>query len=103
MLLGVFPTCLALIVALSTLPVQRSLVAVEFEPESATEAFIKASAEYDAIWQTDGTRMIAAMERVTGINFEERHINAIVYEGVSFSGGGNRPHELPATVWMNAI
>ena len=68
-----------------------------FEPESATEAFIRASAEYDAIWKAEGTRTIEAMERVTGITFEERHIKAIVYEGVSFSGGGERPMRLRAS------
>ena len=97
MLLGVLPMCLALVLVLSTLPVQGSRVAVEFEPESATEAFIKASAEYDAIWKAEGTRTIEAMERVTGITFEERHIKAIVYEGVSFSGGGERPMRLRAS------
>ena len=97
MLPGVFPMCLALIVALSTWPAQSSRVAVEFEPESATDAFIKAAAEYDAIWKAEGTRTIEAMERVTGITFEERHIKAIVYEGVSFSGGGERPMRLRAS------
>jgi hypothetical protein len=77
MLLGVFPMCLALIVILYTLPVQSSRVAIEFEPESATEAFIKASAEYDAIWKAEGIRTIEAMERVTGITFEERRMKAM--------------------------
>ncbi len=89
--------CLALIVVHSMLPVQGLPVAIEFEPESATEAFIKASAEYDAIWKAEGTRTIEAMERVTGITFEERRIKAIVYEGVSFSGGGERPMRLRAS------
>jgi hypothetical protein len=97
MLLGVFPMCLALIVILYTLPVQSSRVAIEFEPESATEAFIKASADYDAIWKAEGIRTIEAMESVTGITFEERRIKAIVYEGVSFSGGGDRPMRLRAS------
>ena len=89
--------CLALIVVHSILPVQGLPVAIEFEPESATDAFIKASAEYDAIWKAEGTRAIQAMERVTGITFEERRIKAIVYEGVSFSGGGERPMRLRAS------
>jgi hypothetical protein len=96
-MLRVLPLCVALIGAPSMLAAQGSRVAVEFEPESATDEFIKASAEYDAIWKAEGARAIGAMERVTGISFEERRVKAIVYEGASYSGGGERPMRLRAS------
>jgi hypothetical protein len=76
---------------------QTARVAIHFEPESPTEAFVKAAAEYDALWKAEGVRMVEAMERVTGLRFEERAIKAIVYEGASFSGSGDRPMQLRAS------
>lgn len=37
------------------------------------------------------------MERVSGVRFIEREIQAIVYEGVSWSGFGNQPMKLRAS------
>jgi hypothetical protein len=72
-------------------------VAIHFEPESPTEAFIKAVAEYDTLWKAEGVRMVEAMERITGLPFEERAIKAVIYEGTSFSGSGDRPMRLRAS------
>jgi hypothetical protein len=76
---------------------QTARVAIHFEPQSPTEAFIKAAAEYDALWKAEGARMVEAMERITGLPFEEREIKAVIYEGVSFSGSGDRPMQLRAS------
>jgi hypothetical protein len=76
---------------------QAARVAIHFEPQSPTEAFVKAAAEYDALWKAEGPRMVEAMERVTGLPFEEREIRAIIYEGASFSGSGARPMQLRAS------
>src|SRR5262245_28503615 len=76
---------------------QTARVAIQFEPQSPTEAFIKAAAEYDALWTAEGPRMVEAMERITGVRFEERKIKAIIYEGTSFSGSGDRPMQLRAS------
>jgi hypothetical protein len=76
---------------------QTPRVAIHFEPQSPTEAFIKATAEYDALWKAEGARMVAAMERISGLPFEEREIKAVIYEGVSFSGSGDRPMQLRAS------
>jgi hypothetical protein len=72
-------------------------VAIRFEPESPTEAFQTATAEYDALWKAEGERMIGAMERVSGVTFVERSINAVVFEGPSNSGFGDRPMRLRAS------
>jgi hypothetical protein len=76
---------------------QAARVAIHFEPQSPTEAFVKAAAEYDALWKAEGARMIEAMERVTGVPFEERAIKAIIYEAASFSGSGEKPMQLRAS------
>jgi len=83
--------------ASATDQVQERRVAIRFEPESPTDAFVKAAAEYDAVWKTEGDRIVEAMERITGLRFEEREIKAVVYEGVSFSGSGNTPLRLRAS------
>jgi predicted metal-dependent peptidase len=41
--------------------------------------------------------MVEAMERVTGVPFEERAIKAIIYEAASFSGSGDKPMQLRAS------
>lgn len=76
---------------------QTAKVAIHFEPQSPTEAFVNATAEYDALWKAAGARMVAAMERISGLPFEEREIKAVIYEGVSFSGSGNTPMQLRAS------
>jgi hypothetical protein len=76
---------------------QPARVAIHFEPQSPTEAFTKAAAEYDALWKAEGVRMVEAMERVTGVPFEERVIKAIIYEAASFSGSGEKPMQLRAS------
>ena len=84
-------------VALVTDQGQAARVAIQFEPQSPTEAFVKAATEYDALWKTEGARMVEAMERISGVRFEERKIKAIIYEGTSFSGSGDRPMQLRAS------
>ena len=69
---------------------------IHFEPQAPTEAFVKAAAEYDAIWKAESARIVEAMERITGARFEEREIKAVVYQGTSFSGSGNTPMRLRA-------
>lgn len=76
---------------------EAARVAIHFEPQTPTEAFVKAAAEYDAVWKAESARIVEAMERITGLRFEEREIKAVVYEGVSFSGSGNTPMRLRAS------
>ena len=72
----------------------RSLV-VNFTPTADT--FRAATDEYTAIWAKEGARIVAAMEKRTGLQFEPGPIEARVYEGVSFSGGNGRPMMLRAS------
>lgn len=82
-------------ILLTGLSAQAPRVQIRFEPESAQ--FEQAAAEYDAVWKAEGPRIVDAMERVTGLPFEEREIRAIVFEGVSTSGFGDVPMRLRAS------
>ena len=74
---------------------ERSL-AVNFTPSADT--FQSATEEYRAIWAKEGARIVAAMERATGLRFEPGPIEVVVYEGVSFSGSrGGKPMVLRAS------
>ena len=76
---------------------QAPRAAIHFEPQSPTEAFIAATTEYDTLWKAEGARMMEAMERITGLRFEEREIKAVVFEGTSNSGSGATPMRLRAS------
>jgi hypothetical protein len=88
---------LCVVVASVTAQGQTARVAMHFEPESPTDAFIKAAAEYDALWKAEGARMVEAMERITGLPFVERDIKAVIFEGASYSGFGDKPMHLRAS------
>jgi hypothetical protein len=70
-------------------------VKINFKAESGQ--FNAATEEYRRIWQTEGDRMIAAMEQVTGLKFPEEEFNAVVFEGVSSSGFGDEPMKMRAS------
>ena len=96
-LLAVITAALSAFVALPSAQTRKPRVTMHFEPQSPTDAFIKAAAEYDALWKAEGDRMIDAMERATGVRFNERNIKAVIYEAASFSGLGDRPMRLRAS------
>jgi len=73
----------------------ESTVAMNFT--ASAETFRAATDEYRAIWDKEGGRIVAAMERATGLRFEPGPIEVTVYEGVSYSGGGARPMFLRAS------
>ena len=49
------------------------------------------------IWAAEASRIVTAMERATGLRFEPGPIRAVIYEGPSFSGFGERPMQLRAS------
>jgi hypothetical protein len=53
---------------------------------ASADAFRVATEEYRDIWANDGRRIVAAMERATGLRFEPGPIEVSVYEGTSYSG-----------------
>ncbi|MDP3735308.1 MAG: hypothetical protein Q8R39_02680 [bacterium] len=52
-------------------------------------------AEYEAIWNEDGERILATLERVSGFAFHEHTINAIVFDGRGRSHPLSLRHDLP--------
>jgi hypothetical protein len=65
---------------------------------ASADQFRGATDEYREIWAKEGARIVAAMERATGLRFEPGPIDVSIYEGVSFAGGrGGRPMLLRAS------
>ena len=65
---------------------QGTRVTLTFTPESKTPAFEAAAAEYRAIWEAEGVRVIVAMERLTRLRFPQKNIKIQVFEGASSAG-----------------
>ena len=76
----------ALIMATVPALAQGTRVTLTFTPESKTPAFEAAAAEYRAIWQAEGVRVIAEMERLTTLRFPQKNIKIQVFEGTSNAG-----------------
>jgi hypothetical protein len=73
-------------------PPRVKIVFEAMEPE-----FEPAAAAYRALWSGQGARIIAALEKRSGLKWQEREIRAQVYEGTSYSGFGARPMRLRAS------
>ena len=68
---------------------------LDFNPEDPK--FMKASREYEEIWDSEGARIVQAVEHETGLNFQEQSIKALVYEGISKAGYKESPMKLRAS------
>jgi hypothetical protein len=68
-------------ILMATLSSHAQHVSVRFVP--ASEQFAEATRAYQALWVAEGTRIIAALEHISGLRFPDREIEAIVYEGIS--------------------
>jgi hypothetical protein len=68
---------------------------LDIQADSA--AFEPAAAEYRAIWSSEGSRMVAAMERFSGLTFQEARIPVRIVAGPSSSGYRDKPMRLRAT------
>jgi hypothetical protein len=64
---------------------------------AATAAHQTATKSYEAIWQRDGDRIVAAFEAITCLPFAEPEVGAIIDDAVSHSGGPNHPMSLRAS------
>jgi hypothetical protein len=65
---------------------------------ASADEFRTAADEYATIWAKEGSRIVASMERATGLRFEPGPIEVSVYEGTSFSGSRDgRPMLLRAS------
>ena len=60
-----------------------------FTPQDQT--FAEAAEAYRRVWVAEGSTIVDAMERGTGLRFLETHVNAVIFEGTSHSGLGDKP------------
>jgi hypothetical protein len=68
---------------------------LEFVPQEP--AFSEPVKQYEAIWESEGERIVNALEAATGLRLEAGPIRAIVCECVSFSGYRETPMQLRAS------
>ncbi len=65
---------------------------------ASADAFRAATEEYRDIWVKEGSRIVTAMERMSGLRFEPGPIEVSIYEGTSYAGErGGRPMFLRAS------
>jgi hypothetical protein len=71
--------------------------ATELDFVAQEAAFSAATEEYTAIWESQGERIVDALETATGLRVEAGPIRAIVCECVSYSGYRETPMRLRAS------
>lgn len=67
-----------------------------FKPQS--DQFELATREYQDIWGKEREAIIDTFEKVTGLEFKQKLIEIVIYEGPSFSGNLNCPMKLRASL-----
>ena len=70
-------------------------VSMTFTPQE--HGFEEAAEAYRRVWIDEGSQIIEAMERVSGLTFREKEVKAVIFEGASFSGSGDQPMYLRAS------
>jgi hypothetical protein len=90
---------LSVLLALSSpLLGQAPATSLQLNFTASAEGFRAATEEYRDIWAKEGSRIVAAMEKATGLRFEPGPIEVSIYEGTSYSGErGGRPMLLRAS------
>jgi hypothetical protein len=89
---------LALLVSSTPLLAQSPGTVPGLNFTAQTDAYRSAADEYRDIWAKEGRRIVASMERTTGLRFDPGPIEVSVYEGPSYSGErGGRPMLLRAS------
>jgi len=93
---GVFANCRSGPSSPSGVPLfAEGSVSMTFTPQDQT--FAEAAEAYRRLWVDEGSRIIDAMERGTGLTYLEKHVDAVIFEGTSSSGSGSRPMYLRAS------
>lgn len=61
------------------------MLTITFYPESEKSEFLIATNEYQRIWAQEATKILTVITNVSGLSFVETHINALIFEGISFA------------------
>jgi hypothetical protein len=88
---------LAAVLFSASLAAQSAAPRLHIEFAATAPQFDAATKEYQALWASEGARIVEVMERRTGLRFEPGPIRAMVYEGVSYSGYLERPMYMRAS------
>jgi hypothetical protein len=70
-------------------------VNMTFTPQD--QKFAEAAEAYRRLWADEGSKIIEAMEHGTGLTYLEKDVKAVIFEGPSSSGIGDRPMYLRAS------
>ena len=70
---------------------------INFYPESDNLDFEKSAKEYKEIWKQEGQRITEAIEKISGLKFKEKIINAVISAKTSYS----RPLQLQSSLQFN--
>jgi len=74
------------------------MLKINFLPDSDLFDVEAALKQYEEIWKTDGERIVAAWETITGYQFRETFVNAIIW-----GAKGGRSHALTLTSLRKSI
>lgn len=58
---------------------------INFYPEYDNSDFEKAAKEYANIWSEEGQRITETIEKISGLKFREKTINAVIHNRISYS------------------
>lgn len=58
---------------------------MKFHPDSDRLELVKAAKKYQKIWDNESRKIVGVMEKISSLKFKEKFINALIYEGISFS------------------
>jgi len=61
------------------------MLTITFYPDSDEDALIQASEDYQNIWDNEGEDIVSKIAEISNLKFIEKYINAVVFEGMSFS------------------
>jgi hypothetical protein len=61
------------------------MLQINFYPESNKKEYIKAAEEYQKIWGKEGAKIVKVIEKYSGLTFKTKVINALTFEGISYS------------------
>ncbi len=59
---------------------------INFYPSWDKPEYEEAAKEYAKIWEEEGSRITEAIEKISGLKFREKVVNALVFGGISNSG-----------------
>jgi len=61
------------------------MIIINFYPESDKTEYIEAANEYTEIWNKEGHKIFDEIERISGLKFKTKIINAVTFKGHSHS------------------